>query len=410
MSHIHVGRQPIFDATLNVIGYELLYRGEPGQSWPGPDQMTSTVLVNSLLEIGLADLVGDKLAFLNVTRTFIVGDAILPVSPERTVLEILEHVQPDDEVIDACRRLRRRGYRLALDDFVLTEESERFLQVADIVKIDLLAMSAAEVETLAAHCQQYPVQLVAEKVETMEQLQMCAQLGFDLFQGYLLSRPLTLSQRSVEPGRLACLHLLGKLVSPDVDVAEIERIVRTDVGLSYRILRVAGSGAANGMARRIRSLREAVVLLGQRRLRRWVMLMLLADASNTPMEQVVIALARARMAEQLGALLPGVGADTGFTVGLLSALDLLLDTPIGRAVEPLPLGEDMRAAVCHHTGPLGPLVNCVLAHESGNPPAAPVLGLDPVVCLSAHLEAVAWSLENAAAVLAPSDMEAASAS
>ena len=140
MANLYLARQPIFDADLTVRGYELLYRNAPGQERPDADQMTSTVLVNALLEIGLDNVVGERTAFINVTRNFLVNDSEVPLNPGRTVLEVLEHVAPDDDVIAGCQRLRDEGFRIALDDFEYTEASARLLPIADIVKIDLLAM------------------------------------------------------------------------------------------------------------------------------------------------------------------------------------------------------------------------------------------------------------------------------
>jgi EAL and modified HD-GYP domain-containing signal transduction protein len=404
MANLYLARQPIFDADLSVRGYELLYRGAPGAERPDADQMTSTVLVNALLEIGLDNVVGDRTAFINVTRNFLVNVNEVPLNPGRTVLEILEHIAPDDEVIEGARRLREEGFRIALDDFIYTEESARLLDVADIVKIDLLAMSDAAIASLVARCRQYPVQLVAEKVETLDQLKLCRELGFDLFQGYLLSRPLTLQQRSVDPARLAVLRLLGLLIDPDVDLQAIERIVRMDVGLSFRVLRVAGNGAAHGMFREVRSVREAVVMLGQRQLRRWVMLMLVADTEDTPPEQLALAMSRARMGELVGGMARGLGADVGFTVGLLSALDLLLDAPMEDAIETLPLDAETRLALVEGTGPLGEIIACIRGFETGNPPST-VLGIEHDRLAGAYMEAVAWSIANSGSIVPPSKSE-----
>jgi EAL and modified HD-GYP domain-containing signal transduction protein len=387
MANLYLARQPIFDADLTVRGYELLYRNAPGQERPDADQMTSTVLVNALLEIGLDNVVGERTAFINVTRNFLVNDS--------------EHVAPDDDVIAGCQRLRDEGFRIALDDFVYTEQSARLLPIADIVKIDLLAMGEDEVATLVARCREWPVQLVAEKVETLSQLKLCRELGFDLFQGYLLSRPLTLQQRSVDPARLSILKLLGLLIDPDVDLQAIERIVRMDVGLSYRVLRVAGNGAAHGMFRQVRTVREAVVMLGQRQLRRWVMLMLVADADDTPAEQLALAMARARMGELIAGMVPGLGPDVGFTVGLLSALDLLLDAPMADAIASLPLDDETREGLVHGTGRLGEVIACIIGFETGTPPES-LLGIPHDRLVKAYVDAVSWSLINGVAIMPPS--------
>jgi EAL and modified HD-GYP domain-containing signal transduction protein len=176
-----------------------------------------------------------------------------------------------------------------------------------------------------------------------------------------------------------------------------------DVGLSFRVLRVAGNGAAHGMYREVRSVREAVVMLGQRQLRRWVMLMLVADSEDTPPEQLALAMVRARMGELLAAMIPGLGGDVGFTVGLLSALDLLLDAPMADAIETLPLDAETRAALVDGTGRLGEIIACIRGFELGNPPVSSVLGIDFEKLSRAYMDSVAWAITNGAAITPPTE-------
>ena len=391
MGQIMVGRQPIFDGKLDVYGYELLFRS-PGGAALDADVMTADVLVRAGLDIGLENLVGSRMAFVNAPRAFLVGAQDVPLPPEQTVIEVLEDVAHDEEVLDGCRRLARAGYALALDDYVYQEGDEPLLELADIVKLDLLALPPDRLAEEAARCRPFDVKLVAEKVETAEQMAACQELGFHLFQGYLLSRPEVVERRGLDPNRLTCLQLIDKLCDPDMSAGEVERIVEQDAGLSYRFLRAAGSGAGRGLRRPVSSIREGVVLLGQRRLRSWVILMLLADAHGGSTEQLNIAMTRARMTELLAAVGAPKLRDSAFTVGLVSALDLLLGAPLHEIVEQLAVTDEIASALLDHTGPLGSILSDVLMWELGDADGLQS-GLDPTVIEKSYLDALAWGTE-----------------
>ena len=253
MSQFMVGRQPIFDAKLGVRGYELLFR-DPVDPRPNGDKMTADVLVRAGLDLGLASLVGSKLAFVNATRSFLVGEHEVPFAPSQAVIEILEDVPRDAEVLAGCRRLVSKGYTLALDDYVWAPE-DPLLELVSIVKLDVLTLTHAELADAARQCAIFGAEPLAEKVETREQLAVCQDLGFDLFQGYLLSRPEVVEGQALSPSRLTCLRVLEKLCDPATSFGEVESIVRTDAALSYRFLRAAGAGAAKGLYRSLSSVR-----------------------------------------------------------------------------------------------------------------------------------------------------------
>jgi c-di-GMP phosphodiesterase len=397
MSQYMVGRQPIFDAKLRVYGYELLFR-RPGSTVLDGDAMTADVLVRAGLDAGLSSLVGGKLAFVNAPRSFVVGEHDLPLPPQQTVVEILEGVRRDPEVIEGCRRLVQDGFTLALDDYLWSEGDDPMLELVTIVKLDVLALTAPELVRAVTHCSQFGVELVAEKVETREQLGTCQELGFHLYQGYLLSRPEVFEGRALSPAKITCLRIIEKLCDPDTSAAELESIVQTDAALSYRFLRVAGTGAASGLYRRLRSVRDGVVMLGERRLRSWVTLMLLADTHDGSTEQLNMAMARGRMAELMAtALDPGLAAPA-FTVGLVSALDLLLEAPLPKIVEEMSLARELEDALLRHTGLLGGVLADVLAWEVGDGGHRLRSGAAPAQVQQCYLEALAWATEVCRAV------------
>jgi c-di-GMP-related signal transduction protein len=392
MSRFMVGRQPIFDTKLGVRGYELLFR-DPGNTLPGGDAMTADVLVRAGLDIGLQGLVGNKLAFINATRPFLVGEQEIPFPPEQTVVEILESVAHDAEAVSGCRWLSSQGYTLALDDYDWADPHDPLLELVSIIKLDVLALTPEQLEVDVERCAGLGLELVAEKVETQDQLRFCRDLGFELFQGYLLSRPELVEGQALSPGKLTCLKVINELCDPFADANDIQRAVETDAALSYRFLRLAGEGAARGLYRRISSVREGVVLLGHHRLRAWVMLMLLAGSSSGATEQLHITMTRARMSELMATRLAPRLADAAFTVGLVSALELLLAAPLPQIVDNLTLADELVDALLNKGGLLGRILADVMAWEMGGEELRLRCGLSLGSLERSYLEALAWSTD-----------------
>lgn len=367
---VHLGRQPVYDAELAVVGYELLFRraGALTADIDDPERATADVMVKTFTDFGLESVVGHKLAFVNLPRRFLTGRHPLPFSSQQVVLEILEDVAGDPAVLDGVRRLREQGFRFALDDFVWSPTTEPLIELCEYVKLDVLAYSAEGLDEAVQRLRPYGTQLLAEKVETPEQFDRCRRLSFDYYQGYLLSRPTLLSRRSLDPTRLACLRLLSVLAADDYDISDAEAAIRSDPGLTLRILRTVNS-ASSGLRRKVGSVREAVLILGPRTLIGWVMLMSMSggSAEGTGGVNVDVALTRARMCELLAAR-HLASAESAFTVGLVASLDLLLGMPLERAVADLPLDAAVLDAVLHGAGPLGELLADVLAYENGLDP------------------------------------------
>lgn len=393
-----IGRQPIFDRSLAVKGFELLFRTPEGAR-PGAEQMTADVLLHAGLDLGLDRLVGDKAAYVNASRPFLVGDHEVPLPADKTVIEVLEDVVHDEEVVAGCARLVADGFTLALDDYVWQPGDEPLVELADVVKVDVLATGEADLALLVELRQRYGVRLLAEKVETWSQFRRCRDLGFDLFQGYLLSRPVAMSGHALNATQLNCLRLVETLCDPDTPPADVQRIIETDPALSLRFLKAAGVGAGSGLNRSVRSIREGVVLLGQRRLRSWAMLMLLSDAGPAVPEQLSITMTRARLCELIARSVAPALADSAFTVGLVSALDLHLGVPVDEIVPELSLAGELVDALLHLSGPLGDVLADVLNWEVGRPSAVrsgvPAAEMRDLVAAS-----LAWATEVCGPVVA----------
>lgn len=399
-SELILARQPIFDRRLEVVGYELLFRPravEPAWHDPAQGDLMSAQLMLSAVDLGPERLVGDKRLFVNGSRGVITGEVPIVFPPEQTVVELLETVEVDDQVLAGVRRLVNQGYVVALDDFRWFDGAEALFELASIVKLDLLELGDDELAPLLEHSHAMGLTVVAEKVEQWDQLRRCEELGFDYFQGYLLSRPQIVEGRSLEPSRLSSLRLASELWNPDADIRTIEQIVRTDPALGFRVLKVASVGTAHGLRRTVRSLTEALVLVGWRRLQAWVTVMLLADPGQTPEETVSTVLVRARLCELLARRVDPELGDAAFATGMLSGLDLLLGVPGDEVLAELPVAPDVRAAILRWEGRLGSLLaeatflqmgeaSMRLADEfDGSDPL-----VDPSVRQTAYLEAVSW--------------------
>lgn len=400
MGRVHVGRQPIFDRDRGVLGYELFFRAGEASTAAGSagDAATTGVILDTFTQFGLDRLVGERLAFVNVTRAFVVGAIPLPFPPDVAVLEIVPGVAADAETLAGAARLVATGYRLALDGFAFEPDRMDFLSHASYVKLDVAGVEPAVLQERFALAKRIGVSVVATRVESAEQLECATALGADYFQGFHLVRPDVVSTPSVSPSQLASLQLVSTLTQPDVSVEDVEAVVRLDLALNYRVLRAANS-AATGVNRRIDSIRDALVLLGLQRLRSWLLLMVLADQGGAHEEQLSSALTRARTCELLAASGGEAKPATAFVAGLLSSLESVLGLPMPVLLERLPLTDELSAALGQRSGPLGRILAAVVAHEDGDVATVEELGLDLFDVSRAYLEAAGWSLQTVAGAL-----------
>lgn len=386
-----VARQPIFDAALRVMGFELLYRpiDVPVRSLSG-DQMTAHVLLGTH-SIGIENLVGDKVMFCNADRGVLLGEFEISLPPERTVIEVLETVTVDDEVLQGCRRLVAAGYRLALDDFRWFDGAEQLVALASIVKLDVLNTERDEIQQLVERCRPYGVQLLAEKVETPEDLQFCQALGFELFQGYVLQRPQAVTGAEVVSSQVGRLELSATVLSRELELDQFQRILEHEPGLVIALVRLASLGTQDGIRRPIRTTRDALVLLGTRKLRRWVSLLLMRDSANIAPDAMATALVRGRMCELLAERRGIAPGDQAFVAALISCIDILTGITAAQAQE-LGIDPDLWAAAFDHATMLGQLVADVTTYQNdcGLHSSGPVRKPSDLDLVAA--EALSWAL------------------
>jgi EAL and modified HD-GYP domain-containing signal transduction protein len=360
---VFIARQPIFDDRLDVAGYELLFRGQNQDAAviSDDDAATSTVVLNAFTEIGLETVVGDRRAWINVSRDFLLSGMALALPPGRVVLELLEDQAVDQELLDAIDRHRDAGHTIALDDFVWSEDRVPLITRASIVKLDVFARTPAEIEAEVERLYPYAATLLAEKVETRADYERCVELGFELFQGYFFCKPEIMDARRVAPNRLSVLQLVAALQDPSTEISQLESLISRDVALSYRLLRYINS-AYFGLRREVDSISRGLMLLGLDNIKRWAVLTVFAGVDEKPRELVETALVRARFCE-----LAGEGnRDELFTLGLFSVVDALLDVSMEDVVASMPFTEEMRTALVEHSGPKGALLSAALSFERGD--------------------------------------------
>jgi c-di-GMP-related signal transduction protein len=396
---VAVGRQAVVDRDGQVVGYELLYRPlQAGAPFPSAEQMTADVVLGALT-IGIGQLVGDKVILCNAERGVLTGETPVTLPPHRTIIEVLETVAVDDEVVAGCAALAAQGFRIALDDFVWIEGAERLLELASIVKLDVRAGTREEVEALARRCAPWGVQLLAEKLETDDEVAWARELGFSYFQGYAIERPEVVRASSLPPTVAAHVQLAATMLTEEVDFGELERLLRREPGLVIQVLQLATLGADHGMRREVQTVREALVLLGTARIRQWVALTLLSGRPGAGVDGMATALVRARTCELLAGS-RGLGdPEFAFTAGLLSALDLLLGVPLDEVADTLDLPSAVSEAALRQAGPVGEMVAEVAAYQA-NVARAAAAGTTPDLDAAAAL-AFAWAMPFVSTLAGP---------
>ncbi|NDY97093.1 EAL and HDOD domain-containing protein [Wenzhouxiangella limi] len=393
---IYLARQPIFDDEQGIYGYELLFR-DSRQNRADLDtdgaSATSKVMLNTMMELDLGRLVGDRLAFFNLDHQFLLAGTDLPFGSEHVGIEIMEDVPVNDETVAAVAQLNMLGYTIALDNFTWRDSVERFLEHARLVKIDILAHDVMAQIEIIKKLQDHDIIMVAKSVETRAQFEQCRRLGFKYFQGFFLCRPTTMTAKRLPESKINVMRLVKQLQDPDVTPEELEAIIRNDVALHYRLLRTVNS-AYYGLSVKIKSIQHAIVYLGIPTIRSWARLQVMAGVDDRPSELMRLALIRARMCELMTGEMAKETRDMAFTAGLFSLLDALMDAPMKEVIALLPLEDDLVSALVEREGPYGRLLQTVVSYERGEWEQIQD-GLFAVKDLRrSYLEAVAWATDQ----------------
>jgi c-di-GMP phosphodiesterase len=401
-SSVFMARQPIYDRKMGLHAYELLFRNTEGRiDGEVGDAESASALVNALMEIGLDQLVGSSRAFLNIPESLLLGEEIYLLPSQRTVIEVLETVSPTEEVIEAIGRLKRSGYEVALDDYIFGSNHDVLTQHCKIIKVDVMEndLDACRGKLMALKAR--GAMLLAEKVETPEMHKKCLDLGFDLFQGYFFAKPTLVAGKGIPQNRAILINLITRLQDPMVTMEEVEQLVANDVTLSYRLLKLVNS--AGEAARKVESIRSALLLLGVDKVVSLVSLLMMSKMTDKPAELMLTAMIRARMCEQYANANGRKGASARyFTAGLLSVLDAMFDQPMEELLKQLPLAPEIVSALVdpEHDPEIGEALRAIYALERGEWNRLEQVCTDPAELSTNYVHAVHWAEENAQALAA----------
>ena len=401
---IFIGRQPILDRGERVVAYELLYRDSATSSRAifNDSRIAATrIMADTFATLGADAILGPYTGYVNVDRETLLGGLVLSLPRDRVTIEILEDIEADEEVQAACRKLRREGFKIALDDWVYRDPREPLLEYAHTVKVDLAAVDDRELPLVVRRLKRRPVQILAEKVETREQFECCHKLGFDLFQGFYFARPTVITGRRLDPAREALVGLLD-LIRQDVDTEELCDSIKVHPDIGVNVLRLVNS-AVMTRATRIGTVRDAVQFIGRGHLQRWFNVLLYAGDDKAGLSSPLLQTAakRGRLMELLARQsLRTDGAikeDTAFLVGMASMLDALLNRPREEIVRELRLDDEIRVALLRHEGGLGALLHIAELLDAGDFSAVSELvsecGITVQQTARAELEAFHWVQE-----------------
>ncbi len=389
----YVARQPIFDREEKVFGYELLFRDGLETAFSGDKDEASRATLDRSLLMGLDVLCDGRRAFVNCTRDTLIKGLVTLLPSTLTVVEVLENVPPDPDVIAACRHLKEAGYMIALDDYVADDPREAMAEMADIIKVEM-QLTTEEQRTEIIKRFGPRSRMLAEKIETHADFARAREQGFVYFQGYFFRRPETLNTRDLPANSMNYLRMLQEVSRPELDLLGLERLIKVEASVCYRLLRYLNS-AMFGLKNQVHSVRHALSMLGDREVRRWVRLVAAVGAGQQKTSDLVLsALVRGRFAEVLAPRVEHGESDL-FLLGLLSLIDAMLETPMEDILEKIPLDHETKAVLLGQPSVLRPVYQLMLAHESGEWVAAGKLSeslhLDPEEVAGDYWQAQQWA-------------------
>ncbi|HEX7555316.1 MAG TPA: HDOD domain-containing protein [Leptolinea sp.] len=394
MIDIFVGRQPIYTPSMELFGYELLYRAKDNTKalQRDGDKAASQMIFNTFIEIGIENIAEDKLAFLKVDRSYLTGKLPLPFPKEQIVLGIPQWVEMDEELIESLKDLRNQGYWLAMDDHPDLDLNERIAKNINILKLNIHQTPISQLKERVQSFRRFPYRILADHVQTQEDYESCKEFGFDFYQGYFLAKPKIIHGKRLPARRFSLLKLLTCLYDPDVDMRELEELIRQDVSLSYRLLRMVNS-AYYSLDTKVESIRHALVILGLKQIRAWLTILAMSEVNDRSTTLMTTAMIRGKMCELLAQSKGYKQEDRYFTVGLLSILDAIMDLSMSEVIESLPLSEDINNALLEHKGPIGNILNCVIAYENGEWADVESMEITPGTLRDSYLASIAWASE-----------------
>jgi c-di-GMP-related signal transduction protein len=363
-----LARQPIFDRGMKIYGYELLHRRSGDNFFSGidDDQATAELIYNTFLVMGLQDLTDGTNAFINFSKELIDSNVPFLLPKQNIVVEVLEREKVTPVTVDACKRIKAMGYRLALDDFIFNQNNLPLIEMADIIKIEFPAVSSYEQHGLI---QRYgtKVDFLAEKIESREEYKQAVEMGYDLFQGYFFSKPSIIRSKEIMTLNTSLFSVFEELNSPEPSYAVIANILARDLGLSYKLLKLANS-VYMGARNKIKSIPHALSFIGINEMYQWISLMLLKDIQNVENAELVKqSLIRGKFMELLAfELYPKAENSEFYFTGIFSSIDVLLNSQMEQVLKGLPLSVNIKNALLGMDNDPRRLLNFVMNWEKAH--------------------------------------------
>ncbi|MFZ0389885.1 MAG: HDOD domain-containing protein [Calditrichia bacterium] len=365
-----LARQPIFDTKMKVIGYKLYSRSGFDHLYhldENSDHSSSQVITKSFFLIGINSLTDGKRAFIHFTRNLLINDMVSLIPPELVAIEIRPDIKLDEKVLATCRRLKQAGYFLVLDNFLFQPKSIPLLDYVKMVKIDFNKTTESLQKTIVNRLKPSGIGLIMKNVDSTQAYRQSSEIGFDYFQGDFFRKPFLVAGRDLPAYKMNYLQILKEIQQPEIDLNRLEAIIKSDLSLSYKLLRLINS-AAFGFLAEIKSIRQALVMLGNREIKKWITLLALSHMGEEKSEELVhTSLLRARFAESFASL--SGKKEQGpelFLMGLFSLIDALMDQPFYAVLEDLPLTKEVKGALMGGDSPLRQPYELLLAFEQGD--------------------------------------------
>jgi len=396
---IYIARQPIFNKNMSIFGYELLHRGNSANSYDNEDHngATAELVRNSFLVLDFDNLTDGTRGFINFTQDLLEAEIPHILPKEKVVVEVLETVEATDIVIEVCKKLKKEGYILALDDLIFDRADRDYsplIELADIIKIEF---PSADKQKQREMLKKYKnkVTFLAEKVETREEFREAVEMGYSLFQGYFFCKPIMMKSKEIASLNIHLIEILKELQKSEPNFSKITDTIEKDLGLTYKLLKMANS-IYYGAKCEITSLQQAVVRLGIHEMKRWISILLIKDFENDENSELIkVCLLRGKLLSLMARELKRTLLETDFFfTGVLSSIDIIMDQDMGAILQDLALSEDVKKALLGESGPLRECLDTVLLYERLEFDQARVrltdMGLDLGRFTELYIEALTW--------------------
>jgi EAL and modified HD-GYP domain-containing signal transduction protein len=387
-----IGRQPIFTSRMKVFGYEL--QGQPAVSaepnTPQEIGPQTNSMLQSFAEAGLDTLVSDGWAFIHFPRTYLIDDSSLHFSPARMIVEVCPDKPADEELEQALIEVEAAGYQVVVDKVTSFEAVQRLVRPGRIIKIDIEKMVRPEIAWLSTRFKNQEVRLIASGVKTMDEMEFCNRLGFNYFQGSFLYHPNPVSNGKIDSSRVTVLRALAVSADENSDFVQLERILSQDITITYKLLRLVNS-VYYATADTVKSLQQAIGMVGRDQLRGWITLILMSTVDQKPTELTSTSVIRAKMCELLARSLGHKNVEEFFLMGLLSIVDALMDLPMEEVIAKLCLSKELVDGLLYREGQLGRVLNAVQLYEQGQWDKLSNSGINPQTICEAYINSIRWS-------------------